>query len=164
MGQPLCEVVIAAMEINLMTVDSAAATETDAARAHAIVEALENARRSLTTVLETWRAREVELVGSAAPSDDERTVLKVVKKPKIRWDHDRIGERVSRRALFSADGEMLESRDIAIRACHLMRELYVSPATEPKKSALALIGIEEPMSVTLAVEEGTARVQERVKR
>lgn len=155
---------INSIESALMGIDGLAAVETDAAQAHAIVEALENARRSLTTVIETWRAREVELVGTVAPSDDERTVLKVVKKSKIRWDHGRIGEYVSRRALFSADGEMLESRDIAARACHLMRELYVSPATEPKKSALALIGIEEPMSVTLSVEEGTARVEEKVRR
>lgn len=152
------------IEQALMGIDALAAVETDAAQAHATVEALENARRSLTTVLETWRAREVELVGAAAPSGDERTVLKVVKKPKIRWDHGRIATYVKRRAMFNSDGEMLEGMDIADRACCLMRELYVSPATEPKKSALALIGIEEPMSVTLAVEEGAARVQERVKR
>lgn len=155
---------LGAIEGNLMAIDEASQRCHDPIEAHAIVEALENARRSLTTVLETWRAREVALVGDRAPSDDERTVLAVVKKPKIRWDHARIAERVAHRARINEDGEALDPFEAALRATDLMAKLYVAPATQPSKTGLALIGVEEPMSMTLSVEEGTARVTEKVKR
>ena len=158
------EGLIAQMEQGLISLDAQASGETDPVRAHATVEALEALRRSVTMAIETWRARGVELVGTVAPSDDERTVLRVVKPPKIRWDHDRIQTVVKRRAMFGPDGEILEGSDIADRACYLMRQLYISPSDEPKKTGLALIGVEEPMSMTLSVEEGKARVKEKVKR
>lgn len=155
---------IKAIESWVMTVDGEAAGAEDAASAHAIVEALENARRSITVAIETWRAREVELVGTVAPSDDERTVLKVVAKPKIRWAHDRIAERVAYRSRVDENGESLDPFEAALRAATFMQKLYVSPATQPSKTGLALIGVEEPMSMTLSVEEGAARVEEKVKR
>lgn len=140
----------------------------EAEEAQAMVEALEQARRSLSLVLEDWRRRAVHLVGGeVVVADDQRSVLRTSRPRKYRWNHDRIAEAVMDRAFemaeeYEGDGEYVaECIGSAIR---LMTELYVAPATEPRKSAMIEhLGIREPLAFTLSRVETEPRVTRRAR-
>lgn len=156
---------VADIERLLLALDECASVASDAPDAHQVVEAIEAARRSMSTVLDIWRAAEVRIVGTVAASDDARTELKVVAKPKYRFDHTKIGFNVARAATLDENGEAVFSPfEAATRAVEFMLKLYVAPAAKPTNEGLASIGITEPLSMTLKREEGTPRVQERPKR
>lgn len=116
---------------------------TDVVEAHEIVEAVEQLRRSVTLVIEMWRAREVELLQAAGGRTDLgiNATLKVAPKFEERYDHPLIGAKVIERATryITDDGEVIYVDDpevAADRAVGMMMAVYVSPASKPKKTAL----------------------------
>ena len=134
----------------------------EAEEAQAMVEALEQARRSLSLVLEDWRRRAVHLVGGeVVVADDQRSVLRTSRPRKYRWNHNRIAQEVSRQALADVPDDPTAAVALAV---YLMHELYVAPATEPKRSALIeRLGIREPLAFTLARVETEPRVTRRAR-
>jgi hypothetical protein len=116
---------------------------TDVVEAHEIVEAVEQLRRSVTLVIEMWRGREVVLLQAAGGRTDLgiNATIRVAPKFEERYDHDLIGAKVIDKAtrIVQDDGEVIYVDDpevAADRAVAIMRAVYVSPATKPKKTAL----------------------------
>jgi len=116
---------------------------TEVEEAHEIVEAAEQFRRSVTLVIEMWREREVEILQAAGGRADLgiNATVRVAPKFEERYDHDLIGAKVIAAAIreIQFDGEVVYIDDpevAADRAVALMRNVYVSPATKPKKTAL----------------------------
>lgn len=122
----------------------AVSSVTEVEEVHEIVEAAEQLRRSVTLVIEMWRAREVEILQAAGGRADLgiNATARVAPKYEERYDHDLIGKRVALLSIqvVDEDGELLEWIDdpaiAAERAVALMRDVYVSPASKPKKTAL----------------------------
>lgn len=158
--------VVARIELHLVDVERSAGFFDDVTEVHETVERLEALRRSVTLAIETWRAREVALVekaGGAAVVDSGREVAKVVPKVKIRYDHKRIGDYVCRRALADPEtGEIVDDPRIAAHAAvELMKAVYVSPATEPKKSGLLHLGFETMQHAELSREQTGSELRVR---
>jgi hypothetical protein len=116
---------------------------TDVVEAHEIVEAAEQLRRSVTLVIEMWRGREVVLLQAAGGRTDLgiNATIRVAPKFEERYDHDLIGAKVIDKAtrIVKDDGEVIYVDDpevAADRAVAIMRAVYVSPASKPKKTAL----------------------------
>lgn len=121
----------------------------DPEEVHAVVEAAEQFRRSVTFIIEMWRAREVEVLTAAGGRTDLglNATMRVAPKLKEIYDHDLIGRKVIAQAIRAVmpDGEVIYVDDpevAADRAVAMMRALYVAPGTEAKKGALKELGFE----------------------
>lgn len=73
------------------------------------------------------------------------TIFEASEQYKWRPNIGAIERAVIGRACFDDDGEHISNPEqVAQRAVQIMRELYVSPSTEPKAAGLALLGKSKP--------------------
>lgn len=129
---------------------------------------LEDARRETSLVIDMLRTRiGAEIANSPVPAviNDGRQKVRAVSKPKVRYDHGRIGDKVAAKACLVdlEDGERVDDPALAARqAVAIMFDLYVSPSTEPKKGALLDLGFETVQAAYSSVEE-TGKVELKVR-
>lgn len=117
----------------------------DFAYTRAGIDALAELRRSIDLALHDWRGHLANLVREAGGSIDLGSASLVAKKKyRDRYDHGRIVAAAVRAAITDEDGELTvdDPRVAAERTAALMMELYVAPASEPKKEPLQRLHFE----------------------
>lgn len=135
-----------------------------------VVDGLEQLRRDLQYLIGTYRAQLAKVV-DAAGGAVEIDGAKVYTRPKwkVRYDHDRIGERVVVMATKIMDGDEIvgtvdDPEEAARRAVALMRKLYLAPSSEPKKGELiGQLKFETMFDAVLSREADGREVQRRAK-
>lgn len=148
-----------------------AAAECDSVEAAmATVLVLSQFRRSVTFALDEWRAREAALIAEKGGHVDvgQNATATVRPKMRFRFDHGYIGRTVARLACRDVDddGEVfpVDGERAAANAVEMMMELYVSPASEPKKTALVeRLGFETWKQGLASAEEVGKEVKVRAK-
>lgn len=134
------------------------------------VDGLETLRRDLQYLIGTYRAQLAKVVdeaGGEVEIDGARVYTRT--KWKIRYDHDRIGERVVVMATKIMDGDEIvgtvdDPEEAARRAVALMRKLYLAPSSEPKKGELiGQLRFETMNDAVLTREADGREVQRRAK-